>query len=70
MFENSWETLDSLRNPGQYESQAGPGGAGVTCLKGDGQDQAGEAKPRMQTFTEEEIRNIEKAAEKMNDRDD
>jgi hypothetical protein len=39
-----------------------------------GQDEAtenqGEASSNMAAFSEEEIKNIEKAAEKMNDRDD
>ena len=80
MFSSSWETLDSARNPELYESQGG-----VTCLKGGegtctggqaasglgegGQEASGQGSGG-QRFTEQELRNIEKAAEQMNDRED
>ena len=60
MFEASWERIDSARNPDLYETKDG-----VTFLK-----QQEENTSVMQTLTEEELRNIEKAAEKMNDRED
>ena len=60
MFEASWERIDSARNPDLYEAKDG-----VTFLK-----QQEENTSVMQTLTEEELRNIEKAAEKMNDRED
>ena len=64
MFEASWERIDSTRNPELYESQEG-----VTMLRG--QEVTGNSSSHMmQTLTEEEVRNVEKAAEKMNDRED
>ena len=64
MFEASWERIDSTRNPELYESQEG-----VTMLRG--QEVTGNGSSNMmQTLTEEEVRNVEKAAEKMNDRED
>ena len=60
MFEASWERIDSARNPDLYEAKDG-----VTFLK-----QQEENTSVMQTLTEEELRNVEKAAEKMNDRED
>jgi len=63
MFEASWERIDSARNPDLYESKDG-----VTFLRG--QPQQEENTSVMQTLTEEELRNVEKAAEKMNDRED
>ena len=64
MFEASWERIDSTRNPELYESQEG-----VTMLRG--QEVTGNSSSNvMQTLTEEEVRNVEKAAEKMNDRED
>ena len=63
MFEASWERIDSARNPDLYESKDG-----VTFLRGNQQQQ--ENANVMQTLTEEELRNVEKAAEKMNDRED
>jgi len=60
MFEASWERIDSARNPDLYETKDG-----VTFLK-----QQEENTSVMQTLTEEELRNVEKAAEKMNDRED
>ena len=62
MFETSWERIDSPRNPDLYESKDG-----VTFLRGQQQQ---ENTSVMQTLTEEELRNVEKAAEKMNDRED
>ena len=62
MFEASWERIDSARNPDLYESKDG-----VTFLRGQQQQ---ENTSVMQTLTEEELRNVEKAAEKMNDRED
>merc|ERR1712107_523143 len=61
MFEASWERIDSARNPDLYESKDG-----VTFLRGQQQENTSV----MQTLTEEELRNFEKAAEKMNDRED
>merc|ERR1712211_80415 len=61
MFEASWERIDSARNPALYESKDG-----VTFLRGQQQENTSV----MQTLTEEELRNVEKAAEKMNDRED
>jgi len=61
MFEASWERIDSARNPDLYESKDG-----VTFLRGQQQENTSV----MQTLTEEELRNVEKAAEKMNDRED
>merc|ERR1712107_792548 len=63
MFEASWERIDSARNPDLYETKDG-----VTFLRGNQQQQ--EDDNVMQTLTEEELRNVEKAAEKMNDRED
>ena len=60
MSEASWERIDSARNPDLYETKDG-----VTFLK-----QQEENTSVMQTLTEEELRNVEKAAEKMNDRED
>ena len=67
MFEASWERIDSTRNPELYESREG-----VTLLRGqevNGSSSRTEVN-MMQTLTEEELRNVEKAAEKMNDRED
>merc|ERR1711973_650612 len=64
MFEASWERIDSARNPDLYEAKDG-----VTFLRGQQQQQQ-ENINVMQTLTEEELRNVEKAAEKMNDRED
>lgn len=61
MFEASWERLDSLRSPQAYQVVE-EGGQAVTLLR-----QAGDT---MQQLTEEEVSNIEKAAEQMNDRED
>merc|ERR1712107_685604 len=61
MFEASWERIDSARNPDLYESKDG-----ATFLRGQQQEHTSV----MQTLTEEELRNVEKAAEKMNDRED
>merc|ERR1712107_714296 len=61
MFEASWERIDSARNPDLYESKDG-----ATFLRGQQQENTSV----MQTLTEEELRNVEKAAEKMNDRED
>merc|ERR1712014_508278 len=61
MFEASWERIDSARNPDLYETKDG-----VTFLRGNQQENTSV----MQTLTEEELRNVEKAAEKMNDRED
>ena len=66
MFEASWERIDSTRNPELYESREG-----VTLLRG--QEVTGSSRMEgsmMQRLTEEEVRNVEKAAEKMNDRED
>merc|ERR1711963_557490 len=63
MFEASWERIDSARNPDLYETKDG-----LTFLRGNQQRQ--ENANVMQTLTEEELRNVEKAAEKMNDRED
>merc|ERR1712014_497865 len=65
MFEASWERVDSARNPDLYESKDG-----VTFLRGNQQQRQEENTSVMQTLTEEELRNVEKAAEKMNDRED
>merc|ERR1712107_810045 len=56
---------DSARNPDLYESKDG-----VTFLRGQQQQEQQENTNVMQTLTEEELRNVEKAAEKMNDRED
>merc|ERR1712107_890791 len=64
MFKASWERIDSARNPDLYETKDG-----VTFLRGNQQRQQENANV-MQTLTEEELRNVEKAAEKMNDRED
>merc|ERR1712107_836486 len=64
MSEASWERIDSARNPDLYETKDG-----VTLLRGQQQRQE-ENTSVMQTLTEEELRNVEKAAEKMNDRED
>ena len=68
LFSSSWESLDQARNPGQYESREGAGGGSITCLKGE-ETMAG-SQPQTRQFTEEELENIEKAAEQMNDRED
>merc|ERR1712211_14117 len=65
MFEASWERIDSARNPDLYEAKDG-----VTFMRGQQQQQQEENANVMQTLTEEELRNVEKAAEKMNDRED
>ena len=65
MFEASWERIDSARNPDLYESKDG-----VTFLRGQQEQQEEENTSVMQTLTEEELRNVEIAAEKMNDRED
>ena len=67
MFEASWERIDSTRNPELYESREG-----VTLLRGQEVNVSGSRTEvnMMQTLTEEELRNVEKAAEKMNDRED
>ena len=67
MFEASWERIDSTRNPELYESQGG-----VTFLRGqEANGNAGSIEGNvMQTLSEEELRDVEKAAEKMNDRED
>ena len=67
MFEASWERIDSTRNPELYESREG-----VTLLRGQEVNGSGSRTEvnMMQTLTEEELRNVEKAAEKMNDRED
>merc|ERR1712107_500162 len=66
MFEASWERIDSARNPDLYESKDG-----ATFLRGQQQQQEQQENTNvMQTLTEEELRNVEKAAEKMNDRED
>merc|ERR1712211_189276 len=64
MFEASWERIDSARNPDLYETKDG-----VTFLKQQQQQEQGNTSV-MQTLTQEELRNVEKAAEKMNDRED
>jgi len=64
VFEASWERIDSVRNPDLYETKDG-----VTFLREQQQEQQ-ENTNVMQTLTEEELRNVEKAAEKMNDRED
>merc|ERR1711963_20155 len=63
MFEASWERIDSARNPDLYETKDG-----VTFLRGNQQQE--ENTSVIQSLTEEELRNVEKAAEKMNDRED
>ena len=69
MFEASWERIDSARNPDLYESREG-----VTLLRGQEGNVNGSSSSMegnmMATLTEEELRNVEKAAEKMNDRED
>ena len=65
MFEASWERIDSARNPDLYETKDG-----VTFLRGQQGQQQEENTSVMQTLTEEELRNVEIAAEKMNDRED
>merc|ERR1712107_367879 len=68
VFEASWERIDSARNPYLYETKDG-----VTFLRGNQQQQEQQQEENtsvMQTLTEEELRNVEKAAEKMNDRED
>ena len=85
MFSSSWETLDSARNPELYESQGGVtclrGGLGTGTggqesggQAASGQENGGQAASGQesggQRFTEQELRNIEKAAEQMNDRED
>ena len=68
MFEASWERIDSARNPDLYESREG-----LTMLRGQEvnvKESSSMESNMMQTLTEEEMRNVEKAAEKMNDRED
>ena len=66
MFEASWERIDSARNPDLYESRKG-----VTLLRGQEVKESSSMEGNMMaTLTEEELRNVEKAAEKMNDRED
>ena len=69
MFEASWERIDSARNPDLYESREG-----VTLLRGQEMTVNASSSSMegnmMATLTEEELRNVEKAAEKMNDRED
>ena len=66
MFEASWERIDSARNPDLYESREG-----VTLLRGQEVRESSSMEGNMMaTLTEEELRNVEKAAEKMNDRED
>ena len=68
MFEASWEQIDSARNPDLYESREG-----VTMLRGQEvnvKESSSMESNMMQSLTEEEMRNVEKAAEKMNDRED
>ena len=65
MFEASWERIDSARNPDLYESWEG-----VTLLRGQEVKESSMEGNMMATLTEEELRNVEKAAEKMNDRED
>jgi len=65
MFEASWERIDSARNPDLYETKDG-----VTFLRGQQEQQEEQNTSVMQTLTEEELRNVEKAVEKMNDRED
>ena len=66
MFEASWERIDSARNPDLYESREG-----VTLLRGQKVKESSSMEGNMMaTLTEEELRNVEKAAEKMNDRED
>ena len=69
MFEASWERIDSARNPDLYESREGG-----TLLRGQEGNVNGSSSSMegnmMATLTEEELRNVEKAAEKMNDRED
>ena len=68
MFEASWERTDSARNPDLYESREG-----LTMLRGQEvnvKESSSMESNMMQSLTEEEMRNVEKAAEKMNDRED
>ena len=66
MFEASWERIDSARNPDLYESREG-----VTLLRGQKVKESSSMEGNMMaTLSEEELRNVEKAAEKMNDRED
>ena len=68
MFEASWERIDSARNPDLYESREG-----LTMLRGQEvnvKESSSMESNMMQSLTEEEMRNVEKAAEKMNDRED
>jgi len=66
LFEASWERIDSTRNPDLYEAREG-----VTLLRGqEVTENSSSSSSMMQTLTEEEQRNVEKAAEKMNDRED
>ena len=68
MFEASWERIDSARNPDLYESREGvtmPRGQEVNVKESSSME-----SNMMQSLTEEEMRNVEKAAEKMNDRED
>ena len=66
MFEASWERIDSARNPDLYESRKG-----VTLLRGQEVKESSSMESNMMaTLSEEELRNVEKAAEKMNDRED
>merc|ERR1711971_315053 len=68
MFEASWERIDSARNPDLSESREG-----LTMLRGQEvnvKENSSMESNMMQSLTEEEMRNVEKAAEKMNDRED
>ena len=68
MFEASWERIDSARNPDLYESREG-----LTMLRGQEvnvKESSSMESNMMQSLTEEEMLNVEKAAEKMNDRED
>merc|ERR1712181_191251 len=68
MFEASWERIDSAMNPDLYESREG-----LTMLRGqvvNVKESSSMESNMMQSLTEEEMRNVEKAAEKMNDRED
>ena len=68
MFEASWERIDSARNPDLYESREG-----LAMLRGQEvnvEESSSMESNVMQSLTEEEMRNVEKAAEKMNNRED
>jgi len=69
LFENSWESLDKARNVGQYKAQKLENGKDVTFLAGGSNSYENKDVTR-QVFTEEQEKNITKAAEKMNDRED